>query len=230
VYRTIIENFNKGRINPFWTPVVYDNVNAYVTIDATEFLTLYSNASVGDSAFLRSVLPVCGNYSLFFKFRVQACADSSAFFVLYEEQTVPKPTTLATVFAEEKFRCWWDAPGVDIEIAYYNTSNVYTGLDLNNPAALGTWYWIYLEKNSTNYKIIVFNEDFTTLTGPSTVARSSVYQGNNPDYLVFGNMVNDDAAIDLDIDKIILLLDPNANKVSNSIQFANSNILGRGLG
>lgn len=231
VYRTLVENFDRGRLNPFWVPVLYDLSNSYVKIEnESNYATCFCNTANNDAAILRSMFPVCGQYVLWSRFRVNADFDDGDLFVMYQSTSVPVPDSLANLQDLMKIEVLWDDSGGQFEIYYYDTSNTKTGLDINNDASENAWYWIRIMRNSNNYSITIFNDDLTVLTGPSTIAISSVNELNNPDYITIGSLPNNAYKLDLDVDFISLKLNPYDNNYSNGIYYTNNNILGKCLG
>lgn len=231
VYRTIVENFNRGRLNPFLNPIVYDNVNSYIDLDVeNNFVTCYCNDAVTDAAAIKTMFPVCGDYILWLRFRVVTATDDSDFLTIFESTNVPKPNTYTTLRDLMKLECIWDTSEPEIETYYFDTSNDRTNLDVNNSATANTWYWLRLLRDTTNYTITIYHNNFAILTGPSSIAFSSVNETSNPDYIVLGTLANDDHQIDVDYSYFMLKFDPYKNNYSNYRYYSNNYIWGKGLG
>ena len=224
-YINIFENFTDSRIQQFWVPVIYDAQNAYVILDPDNYVNLYCNESSGDSAFLKSLFPVASDYLLWIKFRIDAANDDADLFTIYNPLNIIVPKPYADLQDTMKIEIWWDNTNSYFQIAYYNTSNVYTALDVSNPGTKDDWYWIRILKTATKYCIDIYNSRFINLTSTS-IALSNVYDGINADYFCCGVAANDDHQLDLDVDYLSLKFDYIKNNYSNFKYFANNLIRG----
>lgn len=229
VFRKIIEDFSRSKINPFWIPSVIDTaaiIDEEASLDISNKLYKLITTNSGFAAsFLRSMFPICGEYKILLKFRVDDAFTDARIFTTQKDDSVP---IAGTSDSQIKLDVWWDTSEPEIEIEYFNTSDVRTNLDVNNAATVDTWYWLEIHKTLTKYNITVYNEDFTILTGRSSVNLSSVREGTQPDYLVIGVSIRSES-MNLDLDKIVLIYDPNANYYSDGMLQTNARIWGKGL-
>jgi len=222
-YRTILERFNRGRLNPFWVPVARNDFSNKIEIDLTnEFLEINSNTNVLDVSYIRSIFPIVDNYFLKFKFRVDACSTITSFFTIYDSVGVLVPDTQANLQNRRKFILKWDTTTPDLDIMYYNGSHSETGIVTNIPISLDTWYWVYFWKNHSKYYIVLLNNDLTTFQARVEIALSSVWESVNPDYIVFGDVATDTERIDLDLKYIKLIYNINSRQYSNGLEYSNS--------
>ena len=239
VYRGIREEFDDRFIEHFFTPLIEASGEGAFVIEASgDFIRMNCDKadrteddfkSDANAAALRITHPICGQYKLWFKYSVNSLGKNSDLFDIYDTQVIPKPDAIATLENYLKLRMWFERSTDEVEVDYYDTSNTQIAVDSNNSVTKETWYIIYLEKTLLYYFITIFNSDMTLLSGPTRIPLSEVNNGDNPDYLVWGTLANDDHNIDLFVDVIDIKFDLLETNYSNDKHHFNSKHIGGAL-
>lgn len=225
--RTIIETFERSQLHDFF--VLLARYNGKTIIGNDHYLNLYNNDSANDKTLLRSVKPICGNYTIFLKVRIPIATNAGHFFTTQFDSIIPDFSSTSN-YNKLDFSWNMTTSPFTLYMKYYDTSDVLqTWNTISESKDDNDWFYFFIKKTNTHYLCNVYRNDFSVLAKNSKLLLSSVRQGTKPDYIVFGSHYLSTERLNIDIDRINVTFNYLKNQVSNNKYFSNSFILGLGL-